>query len=237
MWKGILMCGTLVTLVGCSLVPNHDEGFYVFNYSVDFNISADNWSGDFADYPAGEYDSIGFELETERTQLPSNLGANRKGLKVSGNNYNDDLFMFIKRKVSGLDPYTDYTIVFGVELASNAPTGTIDSEGPDDVFLKVGAVPMEPKKVIEGNHFRMNIDKGNQGQGGEDMMVIGNIAAGPNTSTYAMIERNNTANNAPRFVRTNSKGELWLIVGTDSSFKGLTTLYYTKVDVIFSRSN
>jgi hypothetical protein len=32
-------------------------------------------------------------------------------------------------------------------------------------------------------------------------------------------------------VNANSRGELWLLVGTDSGFEGLTALYYQRIDV------
>lgn len=29
-------------------------------------------------------------------------------------------------------------------------------------------------------------------------------------------------------------GEIWLIIGTESGFEGITTVYYTRVNVVFS---
>ena len=222
-------------LVACD--AGADEGFYLLNYAVDFSDSQDGWTGDFADYPATELDSAQYELKIERAHLPLSIAGNRQGLLVSGNNYCDDLFMFIKKKISGLQPSTEYTMVVYVEIASNAPTGSISGGSPGEgVFLKAGAVPNEPKKVIEGDYYRMNIDKGNQGNQGEDMRVIGNIAVAATTDTYTLISRSNSASNQSMMVRTNSKGELWLIVGTDSDYEGVTSIYYTGVNVVLSIS-
>lgn len=236
MWKRIFIVPAFIALSGCGL-SSDESSFYVFNYAADFGRSLDEWTGDFADYPAGENDSIEFELRVARESLPSNLNA-EKALMISGNNHSDDLFMFIKRKVTGLSPSTDYTIAFDIELASNAPIGSAGIGGApgESVFLKVGAVPSEPKKVIEKGYYRMNIDKGNQSQSGEDMTVIGNIAVAANTTDFTRIVRSNTSSNAPFQVRSSSKGELWLIIGTDSGFEGVTTLYYTQVNVVFSIS-
>jgi len=104
--------------------------------------------------------------------------------------------------------------------------------------LKAGAAGTEPKKVIEGNQYALNVDKGNQSSPGENTVVLGDIAVDYNTTDYTLITRNNTSMyNSPFIAKSNSKGEMWLIVGTDSGFEGITTVYYTKVNVVFSASN
>ena len=146
--------------------------------------------------------------------------------------------MFMKTKVSDLSPNTDYTLVFEVELASNAPKGAVGIGGApgESVFLKAGAAAMEPKKVIEENQYTLNVDKGNQSAPGEIAIVLGDIAVSYDTQDYALINRHNTGN-TPFIARSNSKGEIWLIVGTDSGFEGTTTVYYTRVNVVFSATN
>ena len=71
----------------------------------------------------------------------------------------------------------------------------------------------------------MNIDRGNQSQGGEDMPVIGDIAHGNSGFEYTLIKR--SLNNFT--VQAGEDGEIWLIIGTDSGFEGTTTLYYSKI--------
>jgi hypothetical protein len=235
MCKRFICIAVFFGLTACADDGLYNDGFYILNYWVDFNESEDGWIGDFADYPATEYDSAEYGLKIEHANLPAYL-SNQKALLVSGNNYCDDLFMFIKKKIEGLQPSTDYTIVFSVEMASNAPTGLVDGEKPGEgVFLKAGAVSTEPRKVIDGDFYRMNIDKGNHAASGEDMNVIGNIAVAATTDTYTLITRTNSSAQ-PLIVRSNSKGELWLIIGTDSDFGGLTSIYYTGVNVVLSIS-
>lgn len=236
MQKGILIGLFSFILSACAFSDAADDSFYIMSYTADFSQSLDQWEADFADYPAGEGDSARYELTATVTALPPSLVSKQTSLMISGNNYNEDLFMFIKRKVDGLLPNTRYTIVFDVQLASNAPTGgstAYDAPG-DRVYLKVGAVDKNPKKVIQGDMYRMNIDKGNQAQGGSDMIVIGNVGVGTNANSYALITRSNSITNAPIMATTNANGELWLIIGTDSGYPGTTTLYYTRVDVVFS---
>ena len=146
--------------------------------------------------------------------------------------------MFMKRKISDLSPNTDYTLVFEVELASNAPKGLAGIGGApgESVFLKAGAASTEPKKVIEDNQYALNVDKGNQNTPGEMAIVLGDIAVSYDTQDYALITRNNTEK-TPFIARSNSKGEIWLLVGTDSGFEGTTTVYYTRINVVLSSTN
>lgn len=235
-------CGKLTFLIvlaglcGCDF-SSDSNGIMVFSYGFDFSQSQDNWAVDFTDFPAG-VDSSSYELKFAYTDRPSNLGANKKSMMLSGNNHSDDLFMFMKRKVTDLTPNTDYTLVFEVELASNAPKGSVGIGGSpgESVFLKAGASTTEPKKVIEDNQYALNVDKGNQSTPGEMAIVLGNIAVSEGATDYELITRN-SASDEPFIVRSNSKGEIWLIIGTDSGFEGTTTVYYTRVNVIFSTSN
>lgn len=75
----------------------------------------------------------------------------------------------------------------------------------------------------------MNIDKGNQIPSGEDMIYIGDFSNETNEFEYNLVNRNNIQ--TPFEAQANDAGELWLIVGTDSGFEGITTIYYTKIAV------
>lgn len=239
------MCGKLglvamvvLGLAGCTM-SGDEGGILVFSHTFDFSREQGDWIVDFCDFPSSPVDTVGYGLHSAYTNRPDHLGANQKSIMISGTNHSDDLFMFMKRKVTGLAPNTDYAIVFDVELASNAPKGAYGVGGApgESVYLKAGAIGMEPKPVIDNNWYVLNIDKGNQSTPGESTVILGNIAVGTDTKEYALIKRTNSGSQFPFIARANSKGELWLIVGTDSGFEGLTTVYYTRVNVIFSTAN
>lgn len=225
----------LILLGGCSI--DDDPSASIFTASFDFSESLDDWQADFAELPAGEDDSAFYELRYAYTNLPQNLGS-KKALMLSGNNHSDDLFMFIKRKITGLVPNTTYTLVFEVQLASNAPQGSVGAGGSPggSVFLKAGASKVEPAKTVENGRYVLNIDKGNQSTSGQNAIVLGDIAIPANTTDYTLISRSNVASSyGPLFMaETNSEGEIWLVVGTDSGFEGITTLYYTRINIVFS---
>lgn len=242
--RSMKMCGKLglvaVLLVGLGGCMSADEGgILVFTHTFDFSQEQGDWTVEFSDFPASATDSIDYELASAYTDRPANLGSNLKSIMISGNNHSDDLFMFMKRKITGLSPNTDYAIVFDVELASNAPKGSAGIGGApgESVFLKAGAIGMEPKAVIDKDQHVLNIDKGNQANPGESTVTLGNIAVNPYTDQYVLITRTNSGSQSPFIARANSKGELWLIVGTDSGYEGITTVYYTRVNVIFSTAN
>lgn len=228
-WKLTLLAGVLMAFAGCELGPERHD-LLITSYTFDFNDSDHGWEGDFSDYPVG--DSLVYGLCFRYDALPANLG-DRKGLMLSGTNYSDDLFMFLKKKVAGLAPLREYQIGFQVKFASNAPTGSIGIGGSpgESVYLKAGAANVEPSKVAEDGYYQMNIDKGNQLSGGKNMLMVGNIASQSASNDYSLVERNNGASFT---ATTNADGELWLIVGTDSGFEGTTTLYYTEISVLFT---
>ena len=220
--------GLLVFLTRCN---DGEQAITVFTISFPFNDSFQGWVGDFADYP--ETNSIAYELYVGHDLLPENLNTNgeTRGLHISGKGNNRDLFMFMKRKISGLRPNATYELLFSVKLASNMPTGGIG----ESIHLKAGASILEPRKELQAGVYRMNIDKGELAEGGEDMITIGNVGVS-STTQFLMITRTNSSKNSFT-ITADESGEIWLVVGTDSGYDGTTSLYYTQVDVSFNQLN
>lgn len=225
----------LLIFSGCTL--SDPQGLRILSDYYDFSTETANegWTVDFADYPTGEGDSLNYELKFAYTNLPGKLST-KKGIMISGNNHSDDLFMFMKKKITGLPPDTDFSVIFQVELASNAPTGSVGAGGSpgESVFLKAGASTTEPQKISNGDSFELNLDKGNQSMDGDDLVKLGHIGVSSNTNDYQLIVRTSENNPSPFYVRSNSEGELWIIVGTDSGFEGTTTVYYTRLNFVFT---
>ncbi len=228
--------------LGCAL-EDQEPGLQLVTNVYDFRESDHAWVAGFCDYPASEYDSETYELKAGYVTTTIS-GRTGNAYYISGNNPSDDLFMYLKKKIAGLQPDTQYTLTYEVEFASDLTGGNvIGGIAGENVFVKVGASANEPKSVIDdsGNYI-MNIDKGDQGSDGEDMVVIGNIVTTEfSADGLEAVTRSNSPTNStdpvydkPLIVKTNSKGELWLIVGTDSGFEGKTTLYYTSISVVLS---
>jgi hypothetical protein len=212
-------------------MQDSDDPLLIFSAVYDFNDGEQGWSHGFSDYPV-KHDSTLYALQYDYVVEPS--GAT-KSVRLSSNNVNGDVFMYLKKQISGLQPNRDYTITFSIELGLDADNagGSVVNES---IYLKAGATNLEPKTVIESGNYTMNIDKGNQANAGEDMTTLGEIFAPGNTTGYSVIKRSNSMTNSRYVTKSNANGELWLIIGTDSGFAGTATLYYTKVNVVFSAS-
>jgi hypothetical protein len=234
------LLGLLIFIVAACGVEEEPGGFRIISYTFDFNTSKHDWTAGFSGYPTGPDDSTLYELQFAHTTLPN---SRNKALMLSGNNHNSNLFMYVKRKLTNLDPNTAYTLTFEVEMESDAQKASVGPAGSpgQNVSVKVGASKSEPKSLIDDDYYIMNIDKGDQSHSGADMIVIGDISIPSDSSGYVSIKRTNapgTGNNynTPIVTTTNSNGEIWLIVGTDSGYDGITTVYYTDINVVLSRS-
>ena len=159
--------------------------------------------------------------------------------------------MFLKRRLSsedGILPGQTYQITFKVVFASPAQTGCLGIGGApgESVFMKAGASPAEPRAILTPppsdsrvfSSLIMNVDKSNQAQSGIAASVVSNIANGrpcdPFSMQYVSLER---VHQHTTLVNANSNGELWLLIGTDSGFEGLTRIYYQRIDVTLAPIN
>lgn len=205
--------------------------------SFDFRGGRQGWLADFADYPPEFVEN--FELDAGPRTLPPELGLEGPGFLLSGFNQSDDLFMTLSRRLTaadGIEPNRAYAVEYSIVFASAAPTGCVGIGGApgESVFLKAGAASVEPEPVLDPNDdfLRMNIDKGNQGVGGTNASLAGNIANGlpcePGNEMFVSLRREH-AHLPP--ITSSSAGDLWLLFGTDSGYEGTTTIYYQRVDV------
>jgi hypothetical protein len=146
--------------------------------------------------------------------------------------------MYLRRVVGasdGIQAGAAYQLGFTITFASNAPAGLIGAGGApaEAVFTKGGASPRKPRNlIIPGvSNFILNTKKSNQSGSGSEVSVAGNIANGgppdPNDG-YRIVTREHVH---PESIHANDSGNLWLVVGTDSGFEGITTLYYVSISV------
>jgi len=226
---GFLLATLLSACGGGTLYVGSPPPSNTKTINVDFNTEAEGWSAGFADYPAGQ--ETFYELASSHATLPALLGQDRKGIKISGNNHSDDLFMFITKKFTGFEPNTRYEIDLEVTIGTNVHSGCSGVGGSpgDSVYVKAGAAKVEPKAVNDGTGFYLlNIDKSNQAAGGSDVMAIGNIGNGLDCDNTDETYRKKTLKSeAGKFTTySNANGAIWIIFGTDSGFEGPTTIYF-----------
>lgn len=217
-----------ILLTACKVEIGPGGKTELFNY--EFAQGAQSWQAGFSDYPSDN--AAVYELDSGIKTLPA--GFSGSGYLLSGHNRSDDLFMFLKRKVYGLSPSTQYTATVKVSLLSNAGEGCIGAGGApgEAVYLKVGYADKEPKQ--EG--YYLNVPKGNQSQDGTQAKVLGNVAiAGANCAgtVYKAKTLSSTAEQSLTLT-TASDGSVWIFVGTDSGYEGKTQLYYQQIELRFT---
>lgn len=192
------------------------------SYEFSFSEGHDGWVGDYTDYPVGG--ETFYELA---------WGWESKGMFLSGNNHSDDLFMFIRRQIGGLKPDTRYALRFQIVLETNVPPGMhgIGGSPGESVYVKVGASLKRPEKVAKDSFYYLSVDKGNQSGSGKNAVVVGDLA-----NPLVDPERLNFApkhfqNEISLNIKTDKNGKIWIFVGTDSGFEGISKFYISKVDV------
>lgn len=232
--KHFLVLSILFLLVACDnsnpLTSNE------ITFVSDFTTGNDNWKGGFADWHP-PYSGNDWNFVYERTKLPQPLPQEKYAMHIGGMNRSDDLFMFMKKEIKGLSPNQQYEIVFELEIASNAPTDAMGVGGPPNaLYIKAGAVLVEPDTLYnkEQNLFVMkNIEKGTQSVAGKDVKLLGDIGVAKGQTQYAIIKRDNKSN--PHIIKTNSTGNVWVLIGTDSAFEGRSDLYYSRIKITFKK--
>lgn len=205
--------------------------------SVDFDEGPQGWVADVSDYSVPEADIIDFEAAIG--DLPEEIGDGR-GYFVTSSNRSDDLFVFLTRQLGqadGLVPNQAYILEYTVRIASNAPSGCFGVGGApgEGVYVKVGGSTAQPEPLDpdENGYIALSVDKGVQSQNGPAATVIGDIANGdecddPENAPYVSITRSGEHDEP---VTTDDDAKLWLLVGTDSAFEGITTMYYQSITV------
>ncbi len=197
----------------------------------DFASGPHGWMPAFCDYPVGEEDA--HELFAGSSRLPDPLDQSRRALVICGNNVDEDLFMYYRRKIDGLEPGRDYLISFTLEIASDAPRGCMDRCGKysGGAALLAGASQEEPEPIeVEGSH-RFPLEKGRPAWDEQTVVLLGNATAGHmDCSDNAPYELQRFGTGSTRVKATaGPTGELWLFFGTDSQVPGTTRLYYTRL--------
>ncbi len=179
--------------------------------------------------------TTGFHFLAEVRQLPPNVQAPHRGRNafyIQGDNHSDDLFMFLKAVLTGADgivPDRSYHLSFDIWFASRSNNCVGVGGSEDAVWLKAGGSGVEPVPLLQGNYVSINVDKGDQSQGGENLGVIDNIWNGKECPISEWVMLHKTYDHP--FPITASGDELWIAVGTESGFEALTGVYYYSIGV------
>ena len=235
-WRPVVTTAAL--LIGsiafaASSRTNHPDDARTFAF--DFHLGPQGFVAGFADYPPAHAPI--YELTSDHRNLPAPLQS-RSGHFLSGVNRSDDLFMFLKGSIGGLQSGTVYGVTLSVEIATNTPSGCIGVGGApgESVWIKAGVTSEEPLAVRKGAYLRTNIDIGNQSQGGTQAVVLGNIANSRSCEQPRQWELKNFEDRPmPETVAVPADGRVWLLLGADSGFEARTDIYFTRASVTLTQ--
>ncbi|NOU98732.1 copper amine oxidase N-terminal domain-containing protein [Paenibacillus planticolens] len=205
---------------------------------LNFDFSKDNegWKTGVADLPVA-YQDKDYRINAKVDTVNLNDGTEIHGMMLSGMNRSDDLFMFMSKKLdspAGLKPNTEYEVKLRFDMATNEAESSMGIGGgpASSVYVKAGVVDREPSVIEDSTYantpyYRLNLDKGNQSTDGKEVALLGNIAKPDAEKSGFQLKTFERSFN----VRSNAAGELYVIIGTDSGFEGLQTIYFTNIDL------
>lgn|GEM_PF-5603529 len=208
-----------------------------FSYQSDFSQGQDGWQGNFVDLPV-DYDPEIYELLYEYAAMPEGVNSEYQNApSLQGHNRSDDLFMYMTRPITGLKHHTQYKVSFDILIASNAFAGGFGIGGApgESVYFKAGVSNQKPEPLTtEDNYYRLNIDQGSQSNNGENAIVLDHIGVDIIDSEYKLKLLNNHDKSFEFSTGANDK--VWLLLGTDSGFEGLTRIYIPKVNIMIEET-
>ncbi|WP_309122539.1 copper amine oxidase N-terminal domain-containing protein [Paenibacillus sp.] len=211
-------------------VPNASKSTHL---AFDFSKGDGGWKTGVADLPV-DYQDQDFQISAKAASVTLSDGSEKPGMMLSGMNRSDDLFMFMSKKLGsaeGLKPNTEYEVKLRFDLATSEAESSMGIGGSpaSSVYVKAGVVDREPS-VIEDradSHYRLNLDKGNQSTDGKEVALLGNLAKPDAEKDGFQMKRFEKTFQ----IKSNANGELYVLLGTDSGYEGLTTIYFTNVDL------
>lgn len=208
-----------------------------FSHVWDFTTDMEGWTAGFADYPPNL--GTGYDLMSGWASLPADLPAGG-GVRINGNNHSDDLFMYLTTAITGLRASTAYMLNVVLVIGTNASgdCGGIGGAPGGSVAMKIGASAIEPSAQLDNlGWLRLNLDKGNQSVGGADLEVVGDISNTLPCVGGMAPYQSKTFTLSNFSVTSSADGKIFAILGTDSGFEGITTLFYDRIAITLTARN
>lgn len=184
------------------------------SFKTQFESGYDGWTADFVDYH--EADSARRSLKHVIAPI-QNIDPGMTALRMTGRpsdlfltDSTGNLFPFLRKRITGLKPNTEYKITFTMVLAT-----AYGQFSKDTLWIKAGATKVEPRKIRGDNKVaRINISKGPARGPGLDMDTLGCI--GYNGEGHRFPDRRSLDNAKHPFrAQSDASGALWVVVGAE----------------------
>lgn len=200
------------------------DGYVDYHFNLEKDIDFKDIVADVpTDYMENDFYSYAYKIEQSPIE---NMG---KAIYMTGDNHSDDMFMGFYKRITGLEANQQYIFKLSFDLGTNVPGEMMGIGGSpgSSVYVKAGIVSSEPSTIVRNDYYRFDdIDKANQSQSGKDLKVVTDMIKGSNDSSesyeYKKVMQYFIAT-------TNSNGEAYITIGTDSGFEGITEVYYDNI--------
>lgn len=225
--KKYLTWAKLVLLLGlyaCNSDKRNDVD-PIRTMNSEFETGTEGWIGDYALYSQSDTSKIAFVMEKD--SLPSAIDSLKFSLRMEGTNVGDSIFLFMKKKIPGLNPEKTYKVSFDISIGTNYPD--LPNATGKNISLKAGASPNEPVKVLANKYNNVSVKKGLWNVDGPEMAILGDVVNASGKAVYQLANRNSSSKDIT--VKPHTNGTIWLCVGEDTRFKGKTVLYYDHINV------
>jgi hypothetical protein len=200
----------------------------VVERSFDFAQGNGGWLSGYADYSP---QTAPVDVVADIRTLPTGFAG--AGYYLAGTNRSDDLFIYAKTRIGGLVAGRGYRMSAQVQFLSDVPTGCIGVGGSpgESVWVILAASTAEPLTVFNGSDYRVNLQRGNQGQGGSQGIVLGTIANDvPNCGARQWRTKQlSSAEPATLGVVADERGDAWVLLGIDSGFEAFSRIYFQRL--------
>lgn len=196
-----------------------------FNY--DFQNGTNGWMGGLAGID-GDTLTDGFDINYVHADYSLNDSSNN-GIYLTCSTKNDNMFMYTTKKLSsrdGLSPLTNYEVDLNFEISSNENTN--NTIPMDRLFIKAAVANIQPSiEVIEkgyNNYFFINPNTEDASRK-ISLTTLGN-ADMPNKDANGIKTFQQSFN-----ATTDSNGDMWVIIGVDSDYKGNGSLFLDNIKI------
>ena len=206
-------------------------------------VEASHFSDSIAyDYPQGR--EIEWEITSESEQSYLDIaGVWQQGHMLHFYNRSDDTGLFVVTPLQGLEPEQSYQATFTLGLATNVMDGCFGIGGaPDSVAVKAGVSGIKPDTSSdEGETLRLNLDVGQQMNGGASAALMGKIGSSEledcDPSNRYFAQRIYSGEEIePIAFTADDEGMAWVFFGIESGFEGPTTVFLTDASIRVSKA-
>ena len=234
----LLNLGWILVLSGCLNNSDEPSNPLLVSTSV-FAEDSEGWEAQFSEYEPGLEDSLKLSFTHDKFMATESIGE-VTAVVQSGYATNSDLYMYIKRQISGFKPNTSYSVVFTLELFAQLNENFSGNMSDDNngSFLKAAVYTEEPDTLIvddiknPGKKIVItNFSKGDGPTIGPNMALIGKLEhTSLNESPLLLI---GTSDGDDLLGTTDNDGKMWMMIGVDTNQPIYQSIFYSFIGIQF----